>query len=110
MLTWVSRLISRIFPEDPNPGCGYLGLRLPDGHPFHKGGCFKHDDAFADANANGLNSKKTLNQVDWELFCDWYKTASEAPTDAERCQLASEICRYWPLARLGGKVLWDGRK
>jgi hypothetical protein len=105
-MSFFRKLLSHLLPEDPSNDCGYGPFKLPHDHPFTRG-CNLHDFEFEQAHRG--KSDKTIDQVDWELFYRWTMIARAAPTHAKRCELAGEICRYWPLARSVGALLWDGK-
>lgn len=102
----ILRFLKKLLPEDPSNDCGYGPFKLPHDHPFTRG-CNLHDFEFAQARRGG--GEKTIEQVDWELFYRWVMIARAATTYAEKCRLAGEICRYWPLAHSVGPLLWDGK-
>ena len=105
-MSWISKLVRKIMPEDKATGCGYGPFRLPSDHPFTRG-CNLHDFEFDQAHAGKGN--KGIAQVDWELFYRWVLIARAEPTYTGKCNLASEICKYWPMAHGFGPYLWDGK-
>ena len=106
-MKWLAKLINKVLPEDPVPQCGYGPFSLPPDHPFTRA-CILHDYDFELAH-NG-QQKKTLDQVDAELFNRWALIAKNAPTVEEQLELMHDICDYWPWARRGGELLWDGKR
>lgn len=106
-MSWITRILKRVLPEDPEPGCGYWIFKLPANHPFTRA-CNLHDDAFDEAHKG--THDLTLAEEDWRLFFRWAMIARAAQTPEERCALVSEICKYWPKARWAGKYLWEGKE
>jgi len=105
-MSWFSRLLGRLLPEDDSDQCGYYFLSLPEGHVFERG-CSLHDWEFHQAHLG--KGEKSLAEVDWDLFYRWVLLAKAAGTPEERCKLAQDICTYWPYARRFGGLLWDGK-
>lgn len=95
----------RLLPQDSDISCGYGPLKLRYDHPFTRA-CELHDWEYSQSHAD--TPDKPIARVDWDLFYRWVIISKSASTDSERCRLALDICIYWPLARLGGVVLWDG--
>lgn len=104
-MSWFKTFLNKILPEDKENKCGYGPLSLPADHPFGPA-CDLHDWEFEQANAG--HADKPLNEVDWSLFYRWVLIAKSMPTPELQCQFAMQICKYWPLARVGGGFLWDG--
>lgn len=104
-MSWFSRTLRRIIPDDKVVRCGWGPLSLPTSNRLTPG-CRLHDGDYDQAHA-GIN-EHTLDETDELLFWRWTLIAHNQPTPAERCALAMEICKLWPLARIGGKILWDG--
>lgn len=94
-----------ILPSDPEVGCGYGIFKLSSSHPFTQA-CALHDHEF-DLAAESKPAK-TRAQADWELFYRWVLIAKSEENIERRMKLVWEICTYWPLARLGGALMWDG--
>ena len=108
-MSWVKDLIRKVLPNDPRRGCGvgphWLPFRLPDDHPLTRG-CDLHDWEFGQSEEG--NPDKTLPQVDWDLFYRWVLIAKAAETYEDKCQLAEEICKYWPYVNRYSGYFWDG--
>lgn len=104
-LTRLSKVLSRIIPRDTERAAGYGIFKLPDGHWMHRAAGL-HDDAFDYASQND----ESLHEVDWMLFYRWVLQVNTNPNYEERCNMALEICRYWPLARYFGRFMWDGKQ
>lgn len=105
-MSWIAKLLGKVLPEDSSNDCGYGPFKLPHDHPFTRG-CNLHDFEFDQAHKGKGN--KGISQVDWELFYRWVLIARAEPTYTGKCELASEICKYWPLAHSFGPLLWDGK-
>ncbi len=101
----LANVLRKIMPEDKELGCGYGPFKLDPQHPFTPA-CLLHDNDYGLA-ADGV-PEKTLNQVDWELFHRWAMIAGASESYEERCRLAMQICKMWPLARVAGPLLWNG--
>lgn len=97
-------ILSKILPKDPSNDCGFGPFKLPHDHPFTRA-CELHDFEFVESATSG----RRLSEVDWDLFYRWVLIAGAEADPIKRCRLASEICTYWPLARRGGRLLWDGK-
>lgn len=104
MMSWLKK---KVFPSDPNPVCGYGPFSLPEDHPFTRA-CVLHDHEFQLAE-QGL-TEKTLAEADAELFFRWTLIANSQVMIEDKIRLMGEICKYWPLARKVGWILWDGEK
>lgn len=102
----IRRLFGWMFPEDKDNGCGYGIFKLPEDHPFSRG-CNLHDSDYALAH-EGL-AEKTKDIVDWDLFWRWTLLTRAEQDPARRIQLCYDICKYWPLAQIGGNLMWDGK-
>lgn len=98
-------ILSQFLPEDTDDTCGYGQFKLPEGHPFTPA-CRIHDDEFNNAATSG----KGLHEVDWNLLAAWFHVCEQEPDYFKRCDLALQMCEYWPLARRFGNVLWNLRK
>lgn len=106
MIRW---LLNKLLPEDSEPGCGYGPFKWPADHPFTRG-CFLHDYDFEQAHIEGKSSKKSLEQANWDMFKRWFWITQAEPDLTERLRLVDDMCRGYPLAKFGGKFLWDGRR
>jgi len=104
-VSWIKRIIRRLLPDDKTVRCGYSIFSLPRDHPFERA-CGLHDYQYELAH-KGIN-EQTLLEADWDLFYRFVLIAKAAPTPEARCRLGMTICKIWPLARLGGAILWDG--
>lgn len=101
----LKKLLNYILPEDPDDSAGYGPFRLPSPEcDWMARAATLHDWEFTNAEKSG----KRLSEVDWELFYRWVLEAKSEQDPAKRCHRAREICRYWPLARIAGRYLWDG--
>lgn len=107
-MSWLGRMLRHLVPEDPNPGCGYGPFKLPLGHPFTRG-CNLHDYDFGEAHELGEKAEHTKDQTDSNLAYRWMLIARAEPDPAMQCELIRDICRYWPLARTVGTLMWDGK-
>lgn len=111
---WLRTVLNKILPEDPTPGPGYYFLRLPGTHPFANlaetsgAGARLHDMDFEAA--HGGASERSLDEADWLLFKRWYLWVEKLEDPKLRAKYARDICLYWPLARVGGSFLWDGKR
>jgi hypothetical protein len=103
MLKWLRKLL----PVDPSPNCGYGPFSLPEDHPFTRA-CVLHDAAYLEAHKQ--QNDHSLDHEDAALFYRWTMIARAAPTAAEQVKLMHDICLYWPFARIGGNILWDGKE
>lgn len=92
-------------PIDPNPVCGVWIFSLDPNHPFTRA-CALHDIDFLLAEI-GKNDK-TLNENDSDLFWRWTLIARAQEKPEDQIKLMLEICRLFPVARIGGRLLWDG--
>ena len=92
-------------PEDPEMKCGYGPFGLPLDHPFTRA-CILHDHEFELAHEG--RPDKTKDKSDIDLFYRWVLIAKAAATEAETIDLFWDIVKYWPLARVGGNLMWDG--
>lgn len=106
MIRW---LLNKLLPEDSEPGCGYGPFKWPKSHPFSRA-CYLHDWEFGEANRLEESSAKTLDEANWDMFNRWLLIAQAEPSLKKRLELADDICRGYPLAKLGGRLLWDGRR
>lgn len=102
------RLLRTLIPEDTERGCGYGLLKLPLDHPFNRA-CDLHDFDFGGAHKEGEAYEKSKDQTDFELAYRWMLIARAEPDPVRRCELIMDICKYWPLARYGGSLMWDGK-
>jgi len=102
-MSFLTRLLGRFLPDDPNGGCGYLRFKLPLDHPFTQA-CNLHDYEF------GLNDQNkaehTLDQTDAMLFNRWAIIAKNQPTLEGQLALMRDICFYWPIGHRVGPLLW----
>ena len=60
--------------------------------------------------AHGGGRERSLDEVDWLLFHRWYLWVSNVQDPKVGAKFALDICKYWPLARVGGALLWDGKR
>ena len=104
-MSWFRRFFDWAIPEDPEPGCGYGSFKLPLNHPFTIA-CNLHDFDFGLSHAG--EPEKTKDLTDIELFKRWSMIALGQSEDYERIRLIKDICRYWPLARTVGNLMWEG--
>lgn len=104
-MDWLRKIIRSILPVDSSNDCGYGPFKLPHEHPFTRA-CTLHDYDFLQSHAG--RAEKSINQADADLFWRWALIAHAEQDATKRCKLFEDICEYWPLARLGGKILWTG--
>lgn len=102
-MSFWSKILGKIFPQDSSDDCGVGPFKLPHNHPFTRA-CELHDFEFVES----AHSGKRLSEVDWDLFYRWTLIAQAEMDPLKRCKLAEEICYYWPLARRFGGLFWDG--
>lgn len=94
--------ILNALPQDPDDSAGWGPFKLPPEHPFHRAARL-HDIAFR----NSATGTDRLSEQDWLLFWRFVMLARAEPDPIQRCHLAMDACRYWPLARHFGRYLWD---
>jgi hypothetical protein len=104
VLIW--RWLKKLLPHDEEPGCGYGPFKFRGDHPFNRA-CNLHDYGFDDAADGDGKTDKTLDELDWDLFWRWVLIARAETDYRKRLYLVCDIIYAWPLARLGGKVLYD---
>lgn len=105
-MKFLRKIIRTILPVDRDNSCGYGPFKLPEDHPFTPA-CNLHDWEFDQANKGAPD--KPLDKADWDLFYRWVLIANNSTGSyEEKCALAMQICKLWPLARTFGGVLWDG--
>lgn len=104
-MAWFRRLLGWAVPEDPEPGCGYGPFKLPMEHEFTRA-CNLHDYDFGLSHAG--EPEKTKDLVDIELFKRWSMMALAQPNNDEKIRLIKDVCKYWPIARVGGSLMWEG--
>lgn len=102
-----SKILGWLIPEDEEVGCGYGPFKLPKDHPFNQV-CALHDQEFGDGH-DGMQ-QYTKDEVDWDLFFQWVQVASAEADPERRCQLAWDVCKLWPIARVGGSLMWKGQR
>lgn len=105
-MTIFRTLFGWLLPEDGSNDCGYGPFKLPHDHPFTRA-CVLHDGEFQLSHEG--KQTKTEDEVDADLFWRWAMIARAASTFEEQTALMRDICEYWPLARIGGPLLWDGK-
>lgn len=103
----LNKILRWFVPEDEEVGCGYGPFKFKKDHPFNQV-CALHDQEFGD----GHDGKQglTKDDVDWDLFWQWAQVASAESDPKIRMKLVWDICKYWPVARVGGNLMWEGRK
>lgn len=104
-MSWFSRLVNRLLPDDPTPRCGYGPFSLPADSVLTPG-CVLHDHAYS-LSEQGV-PEETLKEADIDLFRRWVFIAMNQPTIDQKLKAMEEVCEYWPYARTYGKYLWDG--
>jgi hypothetical protein len=100
----MKRFLNWLLPEDPDDSAGYGPFRLPAECEWMQRAAKLHDYEFEHAEGRG----KRVSEVDFDLFYRWVLEARSAEGPLERCKRASQICRYWPIARRFGRLIWDG--
>lgn len=98
-LKWFLNLL----PVDESDDAGWGPFKLPPEHPFHRAARL-HDISFRNSGSN----TERLSEADWLLFWRFVMLARAEPDPIQRCHLAMDACKYWPLARHFGRYLWDG--
>lgn len=106
-MSWLTKAIASLLPEDKECTCGYGPFKLPADHPFTPA-CRIHDWEFVEAHKG--TPDKRLAEVDADLFWRWVLIARKQPTPEKQIELYEDAIKYWPLARRFGVFLWEGKE
>lgn len=101
----VREYLGWLIPEDPVGGCGYGPFKLPLDHPFTRA-CDLHDYGYG-LGHDGI-PEQTKDELDWDLFWRWTLIAKAEPDLKKRISLCYDIVKLWPLAQIGGYLMWEG--
>lgn len=99
------RLFGWLIPEDPNPGMGYGPFKISADHPFNRAGLI-HDWEFGESHKGTPDSTK--DETDWDFFWRMALIARAEEDMERRLELTWDIIKLWPIARVGGNLMWDG--
>lgn len=99
----VLRWLARYIPVDPNPDGGLWIFRLPERARWMNAVFVYHDNYYIQGPMMGMK----LSDIDWRVFKSLTILAETEPDLIKRCHRARDICRYWPIMRTAGHILYD---